>query len=254
MANYHMSVMNISRGKGASITDRASYIGGLKLYDAYEGKTCCHERSDVEYFKVYLPYGAPAAFNNPQVFCEEVDRAEKRRDSRTAREFVGSLPNELDKGELIRIVDQFVIPNFSRYGIPVMVAIHEGRNPENPEKNNPHVHILAATRRLEPSGFVQKKDRTRDSKQFIYLVRERWAKVQNLAYERNCLPCRVDHRSNRDRGINKEPLTRLSYPDWEREKHGEHTLAGDQNRAVKQRNEERERQERDREPGLSRFR
>lgn len=54
---------------------------------------------------------------------------------------------------------------------------------------------------------------------------------------------RVSHESLEVQGIrDREPTIHLSRIDWQREMHGERTLAGDRKRAIKERNEDRIRQ------------
>ena len=50
-----------------------------------------------------------------------------RWDARTARKFIGSLPNELPPGELIRIVQNFIERNFTPYGLCAIAAIDRNR-------------------------------------------------------------------------------------------------------------------------------
>lgn len=63
--------------------------------------------------------------------------------------------------------------------------------------------------------------------------------MQNRAYERNGLDIRVSHESLEVQGIkDREPTIHLSLSDWQKEKRGERTIAGDKKRAIKERNEE----------------
>ncbi len=240
MANFHLEIKNISRGKGRSITKAAHYISGERLHDTYNDKTYYRQRQDVLYHEIFQPEKAPPKYHNLQNLCDEIDRAEKRYDARTAREFIGSLPNELPTHELIHIVKEYVTNNFTEYGLCTIAAIHEGRNEIEPSKNNPHVHILVSTRTVGPDGFNKKKDRERNNIKYINIWRENWAKVQNRAYERNGYDIRVTHESLEIQGQkNREPTIHLSRIDWQKEQRGEHTNAGDRKRAIKKHNEER---------------
>lgn len=237
MPNYHFEIKNVSRGKARSITRSASYITGKKLYDEYEKSTCYSHRQDVLYYGIFQPSPAPPDFYNLQNLCTEIDRAEKRYDARTAREFIGSLPNELPSQELIQIVKEYIECNFVKYGLCAVAAIHEGRNNSDPEKNNPHVHILVSTRTVGADGFNQKKDRERNNRKYVEIWREQWAQVQNRAYERNGYDIRVSHESLEVQGKkDREPTIHLSRIDWQKEKKGEHTSAGDKKRAITEHN------------------
>lgn len=241
MANYHLETKIISRGKGGSITGSASYITGQKMRDCYNGKTYYNHREDVVWQKIFLPSMAPPQFQNLQQLCDEIERAEVRWDARTARQFIGSLPNELPPGELVRIVHEFIGSNFVSYGLCAVAAIHRGHNQDDPSKNNPHVHIIVPTRTIEPDGFCRKKDREHDKRKYITIWREQWAQVQNRAYERNGLDIQVSHESLEAQGKrNREPTIHLSRIDWQKEQRGERTIAGARKRAIKERNHERQ--------------
>ena len=240
MANYHLEVSIISRGHGRSITKAISYISGEKLRDNYNRKTCYSHRQDVLFCRIFQPDNAPTEFYKLQNLCNEIDESEKRYDARTAREFKGSLPNELPIHELMQIVTDYIENNFVNYGLCAVAAIHEGRNENDPSKNNPHVHIIVPTRSVGTDGFSKKKDRKWDNKKYIGIWREQWAVEQNRAYERNGLDIRVSHESLEVQGKkDREPTIHLSLADWQKEKRGERTIAGDKKRAIEKRNKER---------------
>lgn len=243
MANFHLEVGNISRGKGQYVTKAANYISGEKLRDDYNGETYYNRRQDILHLELFQPDNVPPEFYDLQSLCNEIDKAETRYDARTAREFKCSLPNELPIHELVEIVREYVDSNFVDQGFCAIAAIHEGRNEIDPTKNNPHVHIIVPTRSVGPAGFLKKKNREWNKNKFVRIWRERWAEVQNKAYERNGLHMRVNHECLEVQGeYDREPTSHLSRIDWQREICGEHTIAGDEKRAIKARNTERIRQ------------
>lgn len=134
----------------------------------------------------------------------------------------------------------FVEENFVSYGPYAIADIHRGRNRDDPSKNNPHVHIIVPTRTVGEGGFCRWKDREHDKRQHINIWRERWAQIQNHAYERNHLDIRVSHESLEVQGRrDREPTIRLSRIDYQKEQRGERTPAGDRKRAIEERNRER---------------
>lgn len=240
MANYHFETTIISRGKGRSVTGSVSYICGQTLRDRYNAKTCYHHRKDVVWQKIFLPDHAPSEFRQLQQLCDEIDRAEVRRDARTARQFIASLPNELPPGEQTRIVHEFIESNFLPYDLCAIAAIHRGRKRGDPLRNNPHVHIIVPTRPVGENGFCERKDREHDKREYLKIWREQWAQVQNQAYERNGLDIHVSHESLVVQGKrDREPTIHLSRIDWQKEQRGERTPAGDRKRAIKERNQKR---------------
>lgn len=240
MANYHLEVSVISRGKGRSVTKLANYISGQKLHDNYYDKTYYRRRNDVLYCGILLPDHAPSDFHDLQHLCDKIEAAENRYDARTAREFKASLPNELSAQENIQIVKEYINTNFLRYGLCAIAAVHEGRNETDSARNNPHAHMIVSTRTVDSDGFSTKKYRELDRSENILIWRKQWADAQNMAYERNRLPMRVSHESLEIQGIcDREPTTHLSRIDWQREQRGERTPNGDKKRAVQVRNKER---------------
>lgn len=218
MANFHLEVTTVSRnaryGK-KSVTRLASYISGRKLYDSYSNRWYSHERSDVALYRVYVPPDAPADFSDLQALCDHIEAAEARKDARTAREFKGSLPNELPYHELLKIVDEFIETNFTRLGLPAVAAIHKGiNNRDDSARDNPHVHIIVPTRTVDADGFSKKKFTPLNAREYIRIWRSRWAEVQNRAYERCRLEVRVSHKSLKEQNKEREPvkyIPRLEY-------------------------------------------
>lgn len=213
---YHMEVSTLSRGKGRSLGASLSYISGKKIHDRYSGKTYRHRRFDLVQCRVYLPPSAPNALRDLQCLCDELNKVEKRKDARTGRLFICSLPNELVPGEWAKIVKDFIEENFVAKGLCAVAAIHRGTNRDFPSKNNPHVHIIVSTRTVGPEGFNPQKDREHDKRCYIEIWRRAWAEVQNRAYERCHIEKRISHESLRVQGIDRKPLRHVNYVDWQR--------------------------------------
>lgn len=213
---YHMEVSTLSRGKGRSLGASLSYISGKKIHDRYSGKTYRHRRFDLVQCRVYLPPSSPNALRDLQCLCDELNKAEKRKDARTGRLFICSLPNELVPGEWAKIVKDFIEENFVAKGLCAVAAIHRGTNRDFPSKNNPHVHIIVSTRTVGPEGFNPQKDREHDKRCYIEIWRRAWAEVQNRAYERCHIEKRISHESLRVQGIDRKPLRHVNYVDLQR--------------------------------------
>ena len=162
-----------------------------------------------------LSSGRPKELADIQYLCDELNKAEKRKDARTGRLFICSLPNELAPGEWAKIVKDFVKENFVDRGLCAVAAIHRGKlSLDRP--SNPHVHIIVSTRTVGLDGFNPKKDREHDKRSYIEVWRRAWAEVQNRACERCHIEERVSHESLRVQGIAREPLRHVNYVDWQR--------------------------------------
>lgn len=235
---YHMEVSILSRGKGRSLGASLSYISGEKIHDSYSGKNHHHRRTDLVQCKVYYPPDAPKELADIQYLCDELNKVEKRKDARTGRLFICSLPNELMPGEWARIVNEFIQENFVSQGLCAVAAIHRGKLPSNHPKSNPHVHIIVSTRTVGPEGFNPKKDREHNQRSYIEIWRRAWARVQNRAYERCHVKKRVSHESLRVQGVERKPTRHVSYVDLQR---------GERQRRIQEKERELARLERNRE-------
>jgi len=227
MANYHLEISIINRGNGGSVARYVNYIGGHKVHDSYTGRSYYSRRSDIVMFKIYQPSDAPDSFHDIQMLCDKIEEAENRFNSRTARTIIGSLPNELPYTELRRIVDEYIEHNFIEAGLCAIAAIHKGLHKDNPAKNNPHVHIIVSTRTVGSDGFSKTKFREYDKRKYVEIWRERWAAVQNKAYERNGISTRISHESLYVQGQIKKKSHYLHRIEWQRKHNGEHLHSQD---------------------------
>jgi len=246
MANPRLEVKNVARkaklGNPRSIGRLLSYISGERVWDAFDRTTYDHVRNDVLNFGIFLPNGAPAQYRDLQHLCNAINKVETRKNARTGREFLGSLPNEISASEQWRIVCDYIHRLFTDQGLVAVAAHHAGVNEADHSKDNPHAHIIVSTRTLGPDGFSLRKDRLHNQRSFVELWRKEWAVEHNRAYERCRLAVRVSDERLLPLGVDLEPLNYLSRIDYQRELRGKRTVAGDLRRAVQSRNEERIRQ------------
>ena len=231
MAIYHLSVKTFSRSNGQSATAAVAYRAGAKIH-------CDHERRDHDYSKkrdvlhseIFLPPNAPSWANDRQQLWNEVERAEKRKNSTVAREFEVALPNELNKEQRIALVQDFAKQIVARHGCAVDAHLHDDKASYK-SKENQHAHIMLTTRRLEPEGFT-KKTRELDEKKSGEVVywREQWAKTANEHLREYGIE--IDHRSLKDQGLEREPTIKMGVAASALERRGIKTDRGDINREV----------------------
>ena len=131
MAIYHLSLNNISRGKGQSAIASASYRSGEKLYSERYGKTSYYVREVKPETFIIAPNHAPKWANNREKLWNEVEKIEKSSRARLAKEINIALPIELNKDEQKSLLKQYVQENFVDEGMVADVAIHRDDN------NNP---------------------------------------------------------------------------------------------------------------------
>jgi hypothetical protein len=148
-----------------------------------------------------------------------------------------SLPHELTDAQRLDLVRDFVAAEFVAKGMIADVAIHAPDR--RGDLRNHHDHVMLTMRSLTGEGFGKKVREWNDTEQ-LEEWRERWADAMNRHLERAGLETRVDHRSLADRGLDREPEPKQGALATKMEREGQQSHAGDDRRAAKARNAERE--------------
>ena len=234
---YHCSVKPVSRSAGRSVVAAAAYRLGECLHDERYATTHDYtRRRGVECAFMVAPVDAPEWAHRPEDLWNAAERAETRINSRVAREVELALPAFLSPRERQAIAEEFARTLVQRYGVAATVAIHE---PGKGDERNYHTHILFTTREMTPDG-LGKKTRVLDDRktgpQEVTKLRELAADIINRQLAAVNSDIRVDHRSFKDRGIEREPTTHLGPAASEMERRGEQTERGDINREADQAN------------------
>lgn len=209
MAIYHLSVKTISRSAGRSATAAAAYRAGCRIADERTGEIHDYTRKGgVQSADLVLPDGAPEWASDRSALWNAAEAAEKRKNSTVAREFEIALPSELEPDERKRMAIDFAKKIVERHQCAADVSIH---SPDKGGDNrNFHAHILLTTRRLLPEGFTEKTRELDDVKQGeVAYWREQFARFQNFRLHAAGLKDRVDHRSLKAQGIDREPTKHL---------------------------------------------
>ncbi len=122
------------------------------MYNDYDGVQHDYTRKQgLVWQQVFLPEIAPTEWADREVLWNTVEKAEKTKDSRLAREFVVALPVELDRDEWIALLTDFIQANFVAEGMCADVCIHDT------DGHNPHAHIMLTVRPLTKDGKWQHK-------------------------------------------------------------------------------------------------
>jgi|GEM_PF-6577736 len=195
MAIGYIRTDPVSRTKGRSAVACASYRAGVCLVDERVGKMFDYtHRSGVEYAELLMPdnAGMAAEWNREQLW-NAAEAAEKRKDSRVAREWTGALPVELTREQRIEVSREFAKEMASSYGVAIDFALHEpGKHGDD---RNYHVHYLATTR-VVVDGELKEKASLEKGLDNIHLVqlRDTWEKTVNSALDRAGVDARIDMR------------------------------------------------------------
>lgn len=230
MAIYHCSAKIISRSSGRSSVAAAAYRAGEYIRNERDGISHDYTRKrGVEYSEIMLPDNAPQEYRDRAILWNAVEKAEKRKDAQTAREFDVALPAELNREGQIELLQEYTRDNFVSRGMIADICIHDKGD------GNPHAHIMLTTRAVTPDGFGG-KERAWNDKGLLNDWREQWAAVCNRGFERNNLPERIDHRSLAAQGIDREPTIHIGTTAHQMEKRGKESDRGRINGDVRERN------------------
>lgn len=198
MALYHLNVRNISRGDGRSAVACAAYRAGETLHNEAEEKASTFGgRRDVLFSEIRAPAGAADWMRERATLWNAVERAEKRKDARLAKEIEFALPRELPLAQWLDLARQMADAYVSR-GHIVDLAIHDDGT-----AHNPHVHLMLTTRAIVGDGFGPKL-READGRQFVQDARALWARIANTVLGAAGLGA-IDPRSHAARGITEPP-------------------------------------------------
>ncbi|QMU09253.1 MobA/MobL family protein (plasmid) [Levilactobacillus suantsaii] len=224
MAIFHMSFQNISAGKMRSAVASASYRSGDKLFSDKEGNTYYYARDVKPEAFILTPKNAPDWAKDRQKLWNEVEKKDRKSNSRYAKEFNVALPVELSESEQKELLTKYVQENFVDQGMVADVAIHR----DHPD--NPHAHVMLTNRPFNPDGTWGIKSRKEyildeegnktytksgyarnrkiwltdwDKKEKITEWRHNWATAVNQILEAKNLPDRISEKSYEEQGIDE---------------------------------------------------
>jgi ATP-dependent exoDNAse (exonuclease V) alpha subunit len=227
---FHLDIKVISRSAGRSAPAAAAYRAGERIRDERTGVLHNYSRrQDVVHTEILLPSAlagrADWALDRARLW-NVVEAAERRRNSRVAREFQVSLPHELSAPQRLELARRFACEIADRHHIVVDLAIHDPRPDGDPR--NYHAHLLATTREATAAGlggkaglelsYPESRSRGLAGPREMHFLRERWAALTNEAYRDAGLDLSVDHRSLAEQGIERAPQRRLPFIAYQMER------------------------------------
>jgi hypothetical protein len=225
MAKYFLRSKHVSRGKGARATLAAAYRAGERIRDERTSEVYDHsDRVDVAYKEVTLPTALEGRDDlswtqDRATLWNAAEHAGRRCNSRVAREWLVLLPPELNSRQRIEIVRAFAKDLADKYRCAVDVCLHDPR--PGADRRNYHAHLLMTTREVTPDGLGRRTSlelggRERrllgiegSSRDEYIAIRERWAQITNEGLQHAGLSARVDHRSFKRQGIDREPTPNI---------------------------------------------
>ena len=228
----------ISRSTGRTAIAAAAYRSGERLHDNQLDKIYDYtRRRGIEGTFILAPENAPQWAYNLESLWNEAQAKDNRKNSCLAREIELALPSAIDADGRADITRDFSQHLVERYGVAVSAALHEPSRHGN--DNNYHAHILFTTRRMDEEGLgvkTRELDERKTGAGEVEHLREYAASLINAYLEDAGSAERVDHRSYKDRGIEQTPTEHLGVEAAGKERRGEPSRIGDENRDIAERN------------------
>jgi MobA/MobL family len=162
--------------------------------------------------------------------------------ARVAREFLVALPVELSPQARVSLVTGFSRELVERHRFALDIAIHAPRDYPGSDPRNFHAHLLATTREVTLDGLGAKtplewSDTNRRQSGLgpavgeLLQVRKSWAQAANAALEQEHVNSRIDHRTLRAQGIDREPRPYIPRVAFEMERRGYYSVVAERMRA-----------------------
>ena len=245
MAIFFFNTSSVGRSAGRTAIGAAAYRAGERLRDERSGKLYNYSgRQDVLYREITLPAhfaaGTAGWARDRATLWNTAEHVEHRRDSRVAREYLLSLPHELNGEQRVHLTRALASAIANRYGVAVDVAVHAPRPHGDPR--NFHAHLLATTREVTAAGLGDKVGLDmRGSRRCerglpsgideLRALRASTALLINQELQAANIAIRVDHRTLAAQGISREPRVLLPWGAYRTEARGLHSEIADRVRA-----------------------
>jgi MobA/MobL family len=221
MAIYHLTIKSVKRGDGQATTASAAYRTGERIHDARLDQTFDFtRRRGVLHSEIVLgSHAAGADWARDRVaLWNAAEAAERRRDARSGREYEAALPHELNAVQRLDLARAYARMIAERYGCAVDIALHAPH--VKGDTRNFHVHLLATTREVTPTGLgaktaIELSDTDRRKRglptasEEITWLRNRWSELANEHLNAAGLAARIDARSLKDQGVARAPTEHL---------------------------------------------
>jgi ATP-dependent exoDNAse (exonuclease V) alpha subunit len=244
MAIFHLNIKPVARSSGRTATGAAAYRAGERIRDERTGVVYNHsDRQDVMHKEILLPGrfdrtdAAMEWARDRATLWNTAEKAEKKSNSRVAREYQATLPAELSAEQRVILARAFSREIADRYNVAVDLAIHAPRPDGDPR--NFHAHLLATTREVTPDGMGPKMGIDMEggarrelglppSREEFGILRARWAELTNEALRQANVEARVDHRTLQAQGVDRVPTPYLPRNAFLAERRGERSEVAEQ--------------------------
>jgi MobA/MobL family len=239
---YHAHQDSVKRSEGKSAVGLVAYITGQPMKDERTGVWCIrnHPGEVLAWGTVAPDWGSPHLIDTSQIskVWNEVERSETRINSIVAAHWNVAGSREFSHDDHEQVARDIAAGIMQRYGVMVTYGIHKPT--DHGDDRNWHYHFGHNMRRVTSEGFGEKAREIIDKKTFVQettAIRAMIAHVLNERLAHIGSTERVTHLSYEDRGVVQEPTKHLGNKQNQSELKGQSTETGDENRAIRERNE-----------------
>ena len=222
-----MAIYSFNHDSFGKTTNRAGAAGDNAAYNAREnetrldkGKEGFRAAADIAAYNAreeatyaIRSHIIPPGPKEAEAWFRQQEQGE-RKNARMSDRFIGALPRELTPDQCIEAIEKFC-RDVTQDRVPWHFALHLELEKKNEPDWNPHVHILFRDRDIETgrrylyTSAGPKERAGLDAKGIDYWstkdFREKWSADMNHALERAGHDARIDHRSLKEQGIDREP-------------------------------------------------
>ena len=221
-----MAIYSFNHDSFGKTTNRAGAAGDNAAYNAREnetrldkGKEGFRAAADIAAYNAreeatyaVRSHIIPPGPKEAEAWFRQQEQGE-RKNARMSDRFIGALPRELTPDQCIEAVEKFC-RDVTHDRVPWHFALHLELDKKNEPDWNPHVHIIFRDRDIETGRrylytSAGPKERAQlDAQGIDYWTtkdfREKWSADMNHALERAGHDVRIDHRSLKEQGIDRE--------------------------------------------------
>lgn len=205
MAIFHLTAKTGTRGNGQSAVAKYNYVCRESKYANHKDKLVFARSGNMPEW----------AKEKPKAYWNASDKFE-RANGRLFKEIEFALPRELSAKKQKSLALDFAKSITEKDNLPYTLAIHEGKG------TNPHCHLVVSERKndkvnrpakewfrrankKEPEKGGAVKSTSLMPKEWLLNIREEWARRANHELKRQGFSEEIDHRSHKERGIQKIP-------------------------------------------------
>ncbi|MBP3802385.1 MAG: MobA/MobL family protein [Oribacterium sp.] len=261
---------------GHSAVEQSGYICREKMYSEYDGQTYYPKYAeDLVHNEVLLPENAPEEYKDPAKLWNSVEMAEKGKSAQLARTWRIELPNEWTYEYATMFVRDFCEKHFVSKGMCVQFAIHDSENDKGQRNLHCHIMMTLRSLDEQGKWMPKQKkiyltdengeripviDKKTGKQKVDKQNRKQWKCTTEktndwddqkysklwraeLADEINAANAELgmtenfwEHRSFKEQGLEIEPQIHLGEKASAMERAGIHTIRGDINRGIIERN------------------